>query len=672
MMKTKSKDEAKVLIDQETINRMYEDMRAIIHDIPEGIPDMTVSQYAERYRTLPPGTPYPGSWRNDITPYMVEIMDNLSVSSPTQEVVFCKSAQVGATAGLMENFIAYCIDVNPSPILYVTANLELLKSWTDRRLAPLLISCNLDRKIKPQYLMKGQKGRSGNRAYAKEFPGGFLQMNTANSAAGLRMESIRNLLMDEIDAYRWDVGGEGKPTDIAEARTKNWGRRKKIVYNSTPTTTEETHIWPLFESGDRRYFFVPCPHCGEFQPLEFGNGESHGFHWDTKAGILDDDTIYYQCIKCRNEIFEVSKQKMVRSGHWEPTGKTSDKYRKSYHIWAAYSVMAPWRDIIKNRIKAEEDPEAMRAHMNLDLGLPYLEPGERPPLEKVIGLRGTYKRATVPRDVLYLTAAVDVQLGSSRVKSAPARLEMEICGHGYAYRTWSIDYKVFEGSVDNPHDGAWEKLDNWARETQMRFYRAEDQMVFAPVLIFVDASDGKIETVVAEFCQRWINTFPIKAFADLKKKMKVPGETLDEMRYRDGDRWRPARKEDYTYYMIATNWYKRKLYANLKIKRIEGNEQRPNFCDFPTDYPDDYFEMLTAEERRRDGSFYKPSSRRNEALDLRVYNLAAAEIWLAAELAKYRAAAIKSGMSKREAEFIHTRHVIERLKKLTELRRVDS
>ena len=39
-------------------------------------------------------------------------------------------------------------------------------------------------------------------------------------------------------------------------------------------------------------------------------------------------------------------------------------------------------------------------------------------------------------------------------------------------------------------------------------------------------------------------------------------------------------------------------------------------------------ETLTAEEHRKDGTFVNVKGRRNEALDVRVYNLAGADIWI--------------------------------------------
>ena len=61
-----------------------------------------------------------------------------------------------------------------------------------------------------------------------------------------------------------------------------------------------------------------------------------------------------------------------------------------------------------------------------------------------------------------------------------------------------------------------------------------------------------------------------------------------------------------------------------------GNqEEQPMNCHItPSDYPDSYFKALRAEEMKTDGSFHNPAGRRNEALDLMVYNLAASDFFI--------------------------------------------
>jgi phage terminase large subunit GpA-like protein len=662
------------------VQQIYDSLQQRIDAFPTAIPDLTVSDFAEQYRELPRGTPYPGPWRNARTPYLVDIMNDLSANSDTREIIFAKSAQVGATAGPIENFIGYVMKCVPGPILFVTANEKLLNKWVNKRLSPLLISCGLDGKIAAQHLMKGQHN-TGNRMFSKEFPGGSLDMATANSAAGLRSDSIRYLCLDEVDGYPWDVDKEGDPASIAEARTKAWKKRKKILYISTPSTMDESHIWPMFLSGDQRKYMVPCPMCGGSQELVFGNDDTqYGLKWETKAGRLDTSTIGYQCAHCRDLIKETDKFGMVQNGVWEPHAISGSKHRHSYHISAIYSQMEEWETIVQNYLKGLKDPHKMRAHVNLDRGLPYQEEGERPSIEKVLELRGNYEEAQVPPGVLFLTASVDVQAGrKDPEKKEPARLEMEVCGHGQGYRTKSIAKLVFEGNVDDIdcEDSAWRKLDEFKEKGGLVFNR-KDGMQFGVVLCLID-SGYKASTVYA-FCEQptWKNTYPSKGIRDL---LRVKDDKRDKSTPMDRVKYRPRKlpDADQILWEISTVYYKDQIYQAMKLPRRPEDPQRAGFMDHPKDYPDEYFEQLRSEEKytTEDGqTAYRKVRQRNEALDLKVLNKCAAAIYLNSMVEQLRMTAKMYAQEKGEKinpielVSINYRTVLDMLEKKTKMRKI--
>jgi phage terminase large subunit GpA-like protein len=624
-----------------------------------------ISEYIEGKRVLPPNTPFPGFWSNSKTPYSIEIMDNMAPMMPVQHTVVMKAAQLGLTAAA-ENVIAYWIDEYPSEILFISATIGLLENWAAKRVEPLIDSCGFREKLFSQIEGKQSK-RTGDRLFRKEFVGGSLSMASAQAAAMLRSESKRVLIRDEIDGAPAELRtGEGNWIDVSFARTNAWGDRKKILDFSTPGVFGVSQIYELYARGDQRKYFVPCPYCDFYQHLEWtGNDAVHGL-----KGILKDGTLldtFYVCIKCGEQIRNHHKNIMLIRGQWRPTAKSHSKTYRSYHINSLYSPvgMLSWNELYKEYLKAMDQPEGMRSFTNLYLGLPYRETGSRPKLEKVIELRGGYKSRTVPKGVLFLTAGVDVQTGSKRDPNNPARLEMEICGHGAGFRTFSICYERFEGDIDNfDEDSAWYKLDQFARETGLTFERA-DGVKFVVKLIFIDSGDGNTMDMVYRFSQGWQSTFPIKGFSALKKRKGEKGD--DEVNSFNARRYRPAKVgEDILLYEISTNYYKQHLYKNLKIERRESDYQRAGFCDFPIDYGEKYFKGLTAEEKRIDGTFHCPAGRRNEPLDCRVYNQCAGDVYLDGQVLKWKAAAMERGATDEQLQGINHRFVLEQLTKRLE------
>src|ERR1043166_9813543 len=83
-------------------------------------PLLTVSQWADRHRQLSQVVASePGRWRTERTPYLRDVMDALSPSSPWETVVLIKAAQLGGTeAG--NNWIGYAIVHPPGPMLFVS------------------------------------------------------------------------------------------------------------------------------------------------------------------------------------------------------------------------------------------------------------------------------------------------------------------------------------------------------------------------------------------------------------------------------------------------------------------------------------------------------------------------------------------------------------------------
>jgi phage terminase large subunit GpA-like protein len=89
-------------------------------------PLLTVSAWADQHRVLSQrASSEPGRWRTARTPYLKEIMDCLSPSSPIQRVAVMKGAQVGCTeAG--NCWIGYVVHQAPGPMLAVSPTVELV------------------------------------------------------------------------------------------------------------------------------------------------------------------------------------------------------------------------------------------------------------------------------------------------------------------------------------------------------------------------------------------------------------------------------------------------------------------------------------------------------------------------------------------------------------------
>ena len=251
----------KTILPYEKIKKVAKTWRHALR--PE--PLLKVSNWADQYRMLSQkSAAEAGRWKTDRTPYLREIMDELSPSSPTQRIVFMKGAQIGGTE-CGNNWIGYVMHMAPGPMLSIAPTVELAKRQSKQRIDPMLDEMPILRdKVKP-----ARARDSGNTILSKDFIGGVLVLTGANSAVGLRSMPARYLFMDEVDGYPGDVDGEGDPILLAERRSATFKRRRKVFMVSTPTTKGLSRIQREFEGSDQRFYHVPCPDCGHLQPLRF-------------------------------------------------------------------------------------------------------------------------------------------------------------------------------------------------------------------------------------------------------------------------------------------------------------------------------------------------------------------------------------------------------------------
>lgn len=622
-------------------------------------PRQKISDYAKDKRILPLNTPFPGKWDNEKTPYLVELMDALAPSSEVLHVAFMKAGQIGGTA-LAENVAAYYMDECPAEILFISATDRLLERWAIKRLDPLIDSCGFREKIIAQ-TENLKSRRSGDVIMRKEFAGGTLLMASAQSASSLRSDSVRILFRDEIDgAPKMLKTGEGNWLKVSFIRTNAWGDRKRIFDLSTPTVYGESAIWEEYIQGDQRKYLVPCPHCKTKQELKFEPGGEklpYGLKAEFENGKLK--YVFYECEKCHKSIDETSKSWMLSGGEWKAIAESKNAEFRSYHLNALYSPlgMLSWKEFYQAYIDAQQDPDGMRWFTNLYLGMPFKETGSRPELQKVIELRGTYHQGKVQPGTLFVTMGIDVQEGSKKDENNPSRLELEIVGHGSGYRTWQILYKVFTGETSDPFSGAWEALNEWAAENKLTFYR-DDGKPYVVNLVFIDS--GYEPEVVYRFCDTWQNTFPSKGFGKIERKRGEKGDELGPSSFR---RYKPAQiGGGKTIYEISTNYYKTQLYNNLKISKVDTSIQKPGFCSFPMEASEKYFAQLTAEEKRMDGSFYA-GGRRNEAMDCRVMNMCAGDVYLDSLVVEAKGLAKVKGDKPQDILQINHRLILDMLEK---------
>lgn len=556
-------------------------------------PLLTVDEWADQYRFLSQkSSSEPGLWNTERTPYLRDIMRDLSPSSPVERVVFMAGAQIGKSE-TANNLIGYIIDQAPGPIMLVQPTVQMAEDFSKQRIAPMIEeSPRLRGKVSDP-----RKRDSGNTILTKEFAGGFLVMTGANSAVALRSKPIRYLLLDEVDAYPADVDGEGDPIRLAEKRTTTFARRK-IFICSTPKIAGSSRIEREFEASDQRYCFVPCPYCHEKQRLVWER-----VRWpDNQPGKAA-----YCCVACEKLIGEEHKTAMLAAHEWRAQNPGSPI--RGYHLSSLYSPVGwyGWAKAAAEFIDAKKDQSLLKIFINTVLGEVWESRGDAPDWERLYSRRGTVEIGQPPADCIVITTGVDVQKD---------RIELEHVGWGAERQSWSLDYVVLEGDTSRPE--IWQRL---SRELQREFITEQGEIMTIRRLA-IDSGYATQEVYSWARHQSPDLVMVVKGHTGqiAVGAPSVVDVTLSGRKLKSGLKIWP----------VAVGMLKSELYGMLRLAVDEQGKPPGGYCHFPN-YGPEYFQQLTAESlvpRTRGGLSFmvweKAAGARNEALDCRIYARAAA------------------------------------------------
>lgn len=567
---------------------------------------LTVSEWADAHRILTEvGSAAPGPWRTSRTPFLREIMDCLSESSPHRTVVLMKSSQVGGTeAG--SNWLGYIMDHAKGPVAVLMPTEKSLSDWQSQKFDPMAGSTPAVAAV----MAKRSNASSENSAARKRFTGGILYFKTAGSTAELKSTSLRYGIADEVDEWNWSTGnsgefGQGDPLGLLEVRLTAFHDRKLFVVSS-PTVKDASRIEEMFLAGDQRHYHVPCPHCGHLQPLVWQNVKWKK-HQNNDRHVTD---AWYVCAECGAEIEEHHKPGMLaelgRGGQarWVPAAPGGA--HPSFHISALYSPVGlglTWRELAQEWLSAQDDKSKLVRFINTRLGETWADRSQDIKAHALAARAEPYPLRTVPAGCLVLTVGIDVQ---------DNRLELQVVGHGAGKRHWTLDYHVIPGNPAG--DEIWEACADYVNGVQ--FVNAWGRVLAAEACA-IDTGGHHTHSVYA-----FVRSGAVRR-AIACKGASTPGKQVLGKPSMQDVNWRGRSiKRGVNLYMVGADTGKHYLYNLLHDDNDKAVDDRR--IRFSHGLDASYFDGLVSEtfDPRRNRWICK-KGKRNEPLDTWVLALAA-------------------------------------------------
>ena len=627
------------------------------------------SEFAETYRHMGTAeTRWTGPYRFDITPYLREVVDCLSPDVPVSRIAVMKSAQIGFSIGVIENAIPWIISQYPSNILLMAADDELVRTAMTQKIDPAIDSCGVRHLIGAHTgANKIKNARTGDTEKMKEFHGGRLLAMSVKNAGKMRQFSAKYGFLDDLDSAKTADEREGSLIKLVDGRFTTFGDTAKIFYISTPVTKQTSVIEPLFLKGDQRYYFVPCPLCGEYQRLQWSVDIEKSIHKSGRAGIVYEqdhetgivipESVGYRCCHCGGVIDEKHKYQMNLHGEWRPTAEPKALYFRSYHISGLYAppgayswtqFAQDWCDIFPRDNGGKPVIHLLKTFKNIVLGETYDEPGRSiDPTNLAVNTRNEYHVGVVPRqlskedgngEIVMLTAACDL---NGTIDDA--RMDYEVT----AWSETGTSYSIEHGSIGS-YQGRKSKPED---QREVMTYRNEMRNnvwdVFFNTVVQREwpCDNGGTMKILATGVDTGFHTSFAYAFLD-RSPLLFGLRGLEDNKFTAFDSNLPIFKESHdrpNLFILQSNRIKDALSERISlIWHDKAGAQPFGFMNFPQPadgrYTYDYFQQFGAERRdlklNDDGTAVaarwvkKHSSVNNHFWDVTCYNMAVRDIFV--------------------------------------------
>ncbi|EGA8719959.1 phage terminase large subunit family protein [Escherichia coli] len=606
---------------------------------------MRVADAVAQYMRVPMGAGNSVPWDPLVAPYVIEPMNCLA-SREYDAVIFVGPARTGKTIGLIDGWVIYNVICDPADMLIIQMTEEKAREHSKKRLARTF-------RVSPEVVSRLSPNKNDNNVYDRTFlAGNYLKIGWP-SVNIMSSSDYKCVALTDYDRFPEDIDGEGDAFSLASKRTTTFMSSGMTLVESSPgrdvkdvkwrrTSPHEapptTGILSLYNRGDRRRWYWPCPHCGEyFQPC----GDVVAGFRDIADPVLASEAAYIQCPSCSGRILPEQKRELNGRGVWLRDGESINADGSRYgdprrsriaSFWmegpaAAYQTLS---QLVYKLLTAEQEyettgsEETLKTVINTDWGLPYLPRAsmEQRKSELLEQRAEPVPSRSVPDGVNFLVATVDVQAGRHR------RFVVQVTGYGSRGERWIIDRYNITQSLRGDSDGESQRIDpasypeDWDVLLTDVFHKSwplasdpSQQMRLMAMAVDSGGEDGVTDNAYKFWrrCRRDGLGKRIYLFkGDSIRRAKLISRTFPDNTGRTGRRAQAA--GDVPLWLLQTDALKDRV-NNALWRDSPG----PGYVHFPDWLGSWFYDELTYEERSSDGKWSKPGRGANEAFDLMVY-----------------------------------------------------
>jgi phage terminase large subunit GpA-like protein len=643
------------------MSHLEKQIALLLDTTKQHLSNISPSEWYEQNMVMPRGSAFPGKFEFDLTPYWREPLDCANPLHPAKEVSIMKGAQLGGTVAVLNPIVGYTIAKHPGNMMFLTGHSELSEA-SMLKIDTMIDNCNIRHLIVPNVLRK-KNSRSGDTNKSKEFAGGDLKSGSVTNHNLLRQHDVMIMIVDDYDAAPAFSKHAGATRELVQKRTSAFAHKKKIYWVSSPQITGMSNIEEVFLLGDQRYYYVPCPKCGDHIKLDWSvdikgtdGKEKGGIFWKSdKVGRVIRNSVGYICQYCSGFFDDSKKYEMNLAGFWQPTVDAKEEDHYSYQISSLYAPpgMDSWayyaqQFVNANPPKGKRHEKKHQTFKNVVLGETYKQQGTAPEANQLQANIRNYKILELPDKmsiddgnghIVLLTCACDLN-----GKIDDARLDYEIVAWTESGSSYSISHGSI-GTFIRRENAKKKKVDreHWTYESNrtLSVWPEFDKVLNT---VFETGNGRQMKIFISGVDTGF---FTKQAYDYIDKSnfniVGLKGNNEDKfIRYGVDLPLFKTGRERSNLYLVEVNMIKDDLARLIDLKWDSGNDdsQPVGFMNFPT--PSDglylfnnYFSHYEGEhkivEQKDDKSIAsrwvkKTSNSENHLWDCRVYNIVLKEI----------------------------------------------
>lgn len=572
---------------------------------------------------------------------------NLLSSRELSAIIFCGPAQSGKTEGLIVVWIGYSVMQEPMDMAVFSPTQQNARDFAVRRVDRLNANS-------PEIRERLIRTRSYDNKGSKQYKSGMILSLSWPTVSEMAGKPIPHVALTDYDRMDDSISEEGSPFDLTFKRTLTFKSFAMTVAESSPSRPIEDMRWvpstpheappckgilSLYNRGDRRRLYWPCPYC-----MDYFEGKWKHLKYEVLENALDSaDTVHMVCPNCSEDIWPDQRHWMLEEAVWLKDGQSINEFGKivgkgprskiaSFWLHGVAAGFNSWQNLVIEYLNAQAEFDrtssetALQTFYNTSLAEPYIPKKlelERLP-EVLMDRAEPFEELHVHSGIRFLIACVDVQRGRFVI-------QVHGIGPGVPYDIsivdrWSItkSKRIEDGDfVDRIRPGTY--VDDWEllyEDVMNKTYPLDDgsgrRMAIKLTVCDSGGEDG-VTTNAYEFYRQLRKRGAASRF-HLVKGNPTPGAPRTYIDFPDSKQKTKfaAARGDVPVLFLQSN-----LLKDALNHRLDSLTPGKGMIRFPNWLPLWFYKELCVEHRDERGRWEGTRGVRNETWDLLYYCIGA-------------------------------------------------